>query len=102
MNQKREKPTEDTMRDEYDFTGGVRGKYAARLAESSNIVLLDEDVSRVFPDSRSVNEALRELVRIAERCGQATLTPSRAPADARRSAATPSMEVPCAPRFKPS
>jgi hypothetical protein len=32
---------EDTMRDEYDFSGGVRGKYAARFAEGTNLILLD-------------------------------------------------------------
>lgn len=72
MSRKPDEPSEDTGRDDYAFTGGVRGKYAARFAESSNIVLLDKDVSRVFPDSKSVNDALRELVRIAARCGHAT------------------------------
>jgi hypothetical protein len=55
----------DTMRDEYDFTGGVRGKYAARVAQGTNIVKLDPDVARLFPDSASVNEALRLLARLA-------------------------------------
>lgn len=60
---------EDTdleMRDEYDFSGGVRGKYAARYAEGSNIVRLDPDVAKVFPDSAAVNSALRALVKIIE------------------------------------
>lgn len=48
---------------EYDFSGGVRGKYAARHAEGTNTVLLEPDVLRFFPDSRSVNEALRLLIR---------------------------------------
>ena len=51
----------DTLRDEYDFTGAVRGKYAARAAKGTNIVKLDPDVANVFPDSASVNEALRQL-----------------------------------------
>lgn len=52
---------------EYDFTEGVRGKYAKRYAEGNNIVLLAKDVAEVFPDSASVNEALRALVAIAQR-----------------------------------
>jgi hypothetical protein len=45
----------DEMRSHYDFSGGVRGKYAARYAEGA----------AVFPDSIAVNEALRTLVRIS-------------------------------------
>ena len=52
------------MLDEYDFSGGVRGKYAERFAEGTNLVVLAPDVAAVFPDSASVNEALRTLVRI--------------------------------------
>ena len=55
----------DTMRDEYGFTGAVRGKYAARVAGGTNIVRLDPDVAAVFPDSASVNEALRLLAKLA-------------------------------------
>lgn len=50
---------------DYDFSGGVRGKYAARYAEGTNIVVLYPDVAEVFPDSQAVNEALRTLVRIS-------------------------------------
>ena len=53
------------MLDEYDFSKGVRGKYAKRYAEGTNIVVLSPDVARVFPNSDSVNEALRALVKIA-------------------------------------
>ena len=63
---KGEKP-EDEMRKEYDFTGGVRGKYAKRCAEGTNIVVLDGDVSEYFPDSESVNRALRMIVEIADK-----------------------------------
>ncbi len=52
------------LRDEYDFSRGVRGKYAARYAEGTNVVVLDPDVARVFHDSRSVNKALRALSQI--------------------------------------
>ena len=54
----------DQMRPEYDFTGGVRGKYAARYAEGSNVVVVDPDLSDVFPNSASVNRALRALAEI--------------------------------------
>ena len=53
------------MLDEYDFSKGVRGKYAKRYAEGTNVVILSPDVAEVFPDSESVNEALRVLVKVA-------------------------------------
>ena len=55
------------MRDEYDFAHGERGKYAKRFAEGSNVVVLDPDVALVFPDSASVNRALRALAEIARK-----------------------------------
>jgi hypothetical protein len=58
--------TDQEMREEYDFSGGVRGKYAARYAEGTNLVRLDPDVAKVFPDSAAVNDALRALVKIIE------------------------------------
>ncbi len=58
---------EPVMKSHYDFRGAVRGKYAARYAAGTNVVLLDADVAKVFPDSAAVNEALRALVRIAGR-----------------------------------
>ena len=67
MNQENDQAHDESIREEYDFRSGVRGKYTARFAKGSDIVVLDEDVARVFPDSASVNAALRELVRIAER-----------------------------------
>jgi len=51
----------DTMRPEYDFRGAVRGVTAARYAEGTNVVAVDPDVRDVFPDSTTVNEALRAL-----------------------------------------
>ena len=57
---------EDTMRDEYDFSGGIRGKYVDRLKEGSNVVLISPDLAEKFPSEASVNEALRELLRIRE------------------------------------
>jgi hypothetical protein len=52
---------EPELREEYDFRGGVRGKYASRYAEGSNVVVLDPDVAKAFPDAAAVNDALREL-----------------------------------------
>ena len=52
------------MLDEYDFSKGVRGKYAQAYHEGVNIVKIDEDVTKIFPDSKSVNEALRTLMRL--------------------------------------
>jgi hypothetical protein len=55
----------DEMRDHYDFSGGVRGKYAARYEQGANVVVLAPDVAEIFPDSIAVNEALRTLVRMS-------------------------------------
>lgn len=55
----------DEMQDEYDFSGGIRGRYAGRYAEGSNVVVLSPDVAEAFPDSRAVNDALRALITIA-------------------------------------
>src|SRR5262249_168462 len=53
--------------DEYDFSKGVRGKYAKRYTEGTNVVVLAPDVAAVFPDAESVNDALRALVQIIRR-----------------------------------
>ncbi len=55
------KESEETMRDEYEFDHGVRGKYSSRFADGTNIVVLDPDVAEVFGDAKAVNEALRLL-----------------------------------------
>jgi hypothetical protein len=54
------------LRPEYDFAtmkGGVHGKYAQRVRQSSNIVLLEPDVAKAFPTEDAVNNALRSLLR---------------------------------------
>jgi hypothetical protein len=53
----------DDLRPEYDFRGGVRGKYAERFREGTNIVVLDPDVAAEFKDSRAVNDALRKILK---------------------------------------
>ena len=50
------------MRPEYDFSGGVRGKYASRFSRGCTVVVLDPDVAEQFPDAASVNETLREVM----------------------------------------
>ena len=55
---------DDDMLEEYDFSGGVRGKYVERFKSGSNIVILSPDVAEIFHDSESVNEALRTLIRL--------------------------------------
>jgi len=54
------------MRDEYDFSNGVRGKHHQAYQKSTNIIVLDPDVAEVFKDSASVNAALWMLVKIAK------------------------------------
>lgn len=56
----------DEMRAEYDFTGGVRGKYYQRVIKGTNVVVLAPDVARAFPTEAAVNEALRLVVRMAQ------------------------------------
>jgi hypothetical protein len=53
----------DEMRPHYDFSEAEQGKYAGRFAEGTNLVLLQPDVAKEFPDSASVNEALRSLLK---------------------------------------
>ena len=52
---------------EYDFSKGVRGKYARRYALGSNVVVLEPDVAKVFPNAEAVNSSLRSLAEIIRR-----------------------------------
>ena len=61
---------DDEILPEYSLKGGVRGKYAARYARGTNLVLLEPDVADVFPDSASVNRALRALAQIIKEQAQ--------------------------------
>jgi len=81
---KKPKPpaTDDDMLPEYDFSGAKRGKYYERLQRSSNVVVLDSDVSRAFPNAAAVNQALRTLASVARRSvgvARRASTPSRRP-----------------------
>ena len=58
--------SETNMRDHYDFSGGVRGKYIKRLKKAGQIVLIEPDVAEVFTTSESVNQTLRGLLPIIQ------------------------------------
>ena len=58
---------EDTMREVYDFSNARRNPYAAEMREhASNLILLEPDLYEIFPDSKSVNDALRLLVEMSK------------------------------------
>ncbi len=65
---KKDDTTPDDLRSEYDFSkmnGGIRGKYVERYRAGTNLVKIDPDVAEVFADDNAVNEALRELIKVA-------------------------------------
>ncbi len=70
MKKKSKNEMADELRPEYDLKellkGGVRGKYARRNRAGTNLVLLDPDVAKAFPDAKSVNEALRLAIQMAK------------------------------------
>ena len=61
------KPADVDMLPEYDFSKAVRGKYYARFNRSSNVVVLDDDIAKLFPNAEAVNGALRALATVAKR-----------------------------------
>lgn len=63
--------SEDTMREEYDFSEGVVGKYAERYKAGTNVVLLEPDVAKEFKSSEEVNRALRVYLRDKKQSGAA-------------------------------
>ena len=62
----------EEMLREYDFSGGVRGKYASRFAKGTVMVVLDPDVAELFPDPKAVNKAHRALGHIIRDRGRKT------------------------------
>ena len=52
------------MKQEYDFSNGVRGKYLKKYQTGSNVVILDPEIAAVFKNSEAVNEALRTIMRL--------------------------------------
>lgn len=68
------------LRPEYkrsDFGEFVRGKYAARLAAATNVVVLKPEVAKAFPNDRAVNEALLSLIRVAKASARPTPASTR-------------------------
>jgi hypothetical protein len=65
----RNEPDPEEMRPEYDIRGGLRGKYYERYRQGTNVVLLEPDVAAVFPNSDSVNRALRTLIQRQKQTG---------------------------------
>lgn len=67
---KKKSEMKDELRPEYDvkllLKEAVRGKYAQRYAEGTNLILLDSDLAEAFPTSEAVNEALRLVLRLSE------------------------------------
>jgi hypothetical protein len=63
------------MRTNYDFSGGIRGKYAARYAQGTNVVVLEPDVAKFFPNSEVVNKSLRALASLLRE--QAKVLPTK-------------------------
>lgn len=84
------KSAKDELRAEYDLTklkGGVRGKYYQRAMAGTNLVLVDPDLVKVFPDAASVNRALRVLRDAAGATAGQPRRARRAPARRKRTAA---------------
>jgi len=74
--------TVNELRPEYDLAklqGGVRGKYYERARAGTNLVLIEPDLANVFPDTASVNRALRLLADAAEAAASPTRGARRAP-----------------------
>ncbi len=61
------KKSDRDMLKEYDFSQGVRGKYAQRYAQGSNVVVLPPDLAQAFPTAEAVHDALRGLVSLAQK-----------------------------------
>lgn len=60
----------DELRSEYDMKsllkGGTRGKYAARYRAGTNLVLLEPEVAKAFPNEKAVNEALKLVMKLKQ------------------------------------
>jgi hypothetical protein len=65
MSEMQNNTADPDMKEEYDFSKGIRGKYAQRYAEGTNVVVLEPDVAAAFPTSEAVNTALRALIVLA-------------------------------------
>ena len=54
------------MSNEYDFSKGMRGKYAPTAAKGTNVVRLDEDVAEIFHDPKQINDLLRSIAHLVK------------------------------------
>ncbi len=68
MTTKRDDQDEDLL-PEYDFSKGVRGKYASRFAAGTNVVVLDPELAKHFPTAQAVNDALRQQLEARKKAG---------------------------------
>lgn len=84
MNQQVHHDDNDEMRPEYDFSHGVRGKHYQAYRAGTNVVFLEPDLARVFPDSASVNQVLRLLLQLAQTNVRLDTRPDNAPQPANR------------------
>ena len=64
MKKANKKENNSGSREDYDFSAGVRGKYARRYSRGTNVVVLEPDVARAFPTAKAVNSSLRALAQI--------------------------------------
>jgi hypothetical protein len=72
------------MQEEYDFSSGVQGKYSKRYSEGTNVVVIEPDIVKFFPDHDSVNRALRSLSEIIKEQKRLHNRPIQRTADSRR------------------
>jgi hypothetical protein len=63
----KEMSNDQDMLEEYDFSKGIRGKYAKRYSEGTNVAVIEPDVAEFFPNTDSVNDALRSLIPIIKK-----------------------------------
>jgi hypothetical protein len=61
------KPNSDELREEYDFSKGVRGKHAEQYAAGTNVVVIEPDIAAEFPTAKDVNETLRAVAHLLQR-----------------------------------
>ena len=78
MNPQPRKADADEMRPEYDFSRGVRGVHHEAYRAGTNVVFLEPDLVEAFPDSASVNQALRLLVRLSRSTALTNSRPNKA------------------------
>ena len=67
---KKQTEPKDELRPEYDMKSllkdGVRGKYATRYNAGTNLVLLEPDVAKAFPNEKAVNDALKLVIQLTK------------------------------------